>query len=52
MVSIFNKTISGLKSEGIKYCGFLYAGIIIDKKQNIKVLEFNCRFGRNHRWIQ
>ena len=45
MSQVIEPTISGLKSEGIKYCGFLYAGIIIDKKQNIKVLEFNCRFG-------
>ena len=45
MSQVIEPTISGLKSEGIKYCGFLYAGIIIDKEQNIKVLEFNCRFG-------
>ena len=38
-------TIKGLAKEGITYCGFLYAGLMIDNKQNIKVLEFNCRFG-------
>tara|TARA_B100000686_G_scaffold71136_1_gene76898 strand:+ start:293 stop:1576 length:1284 start_codon:yes stop_codon:yes gene_type:complete len=38
-------TVEGLNSEGSTYCGFLYAGIMVDEKQNIKVLEFNCRFG-------
>jgi len=38
-------TIEGLKSEGCNYCGFLYAGIMVDAKEQIKVLEFNCRFG-------
>ena len=35
----------GLNSEGSSYCGFLYAGVMVDQNQNIKVLEFNCRFG-------
>lgn len=38
-------TVEGLKSEGIDYCGFLYAGVMVDSDENIKVLEFNCRFG-------
>ena len=38
-------TIEGLNSEGSSYCGFLYAGVMVDPNQNIKVLEFNCRFG-------
>ena len=38
-------TIEGLKAEGSNYCGFLYAGIMVDSDENIKVLEFNCRFG-------
>ena len=38
-------TVEGLKSEGYDYCGFLYAGVMVDSNQNIKVLEFNCRFG-------
>ena len=38
-------TVEGLKSEGSNYCGFLYAGVMIDADENIKVLEFNCRFG-------
>tara|TARA_Y100001970_G_scaffold266394_1_gene355027 strand:+ start:44446 stop:45726 length:1281 start_codon:yes stop_codon:yes gene_type:complete len=38
-------TINGLKKEGIKYCGFLYAGLMISPSEEIKVLEYNCRFG-------
>ena len=38
-------TVEGLNSEGSTYCGFLYAGVMVDEKQNIKVIEFNCRFG-------
>ena len=45
MNEVINPTIEGLLNEGINYCGFLYAGLMIDKEQNIKVLEFNCRFG-------
>ena len=42
---VIHPTIEGLKSEGCNYCGFLYAGIMVDTNKNIKVLEFNCRFG-------
>ena len=34
----------GLISEGSPYLGFLYAGLMI-KDGELKVLEFNCRFG-------
>ncbi len=37
-------TMSGLINEGSPYLGFLYAGLMI-KDNEIKVLEFNCRFG-------
>ena len=37
-------TMSGLINEGFPYLGFLYAGLMI-KDDDIKVLEFNCRFG-------
>ncbi len=37
-------TMNGLISEGSPYLGFLYAGLMI-KDNEIKVLEFNCRFG-------
>ena len=45
MGQVIIPTIEGLAKEGISYCGFLYAGLMIDTEQNIKVLEFNCRFG-------
>jgi len=45
MHEVIEPTIQGLSKEGINYCGFLYAGLMIDSQQNIKVLEFNCRFG-------
>ena len=45
MNQVINPTITGLAKEGIAYCGFLYAGLMIDQEQNVKVLEFNCRFG-------
>lgn len=45
MDQVINPTIAGLVKEGIAYCGFLYAGLMIDQEQNVKVLEFNCRFG-------
>jgi len=34
-----------MKAEGTPYTGFLYAGLMIDPKGQIKVLEFNCRMG-------
>jgi len=35
---------AGLISEGSPYLGFLYAGLMIQNGE-LKVLEFNCRFG-------
>ena len=35
----------GMEKEGIIYTGFLYAGLMIDAKGDLKVLEFNCRMG-------
>lgn len=37
-------TIKGLNSEGIKYKGVLYVGLMIHEGE-VKVLEYNCRFG-------
>ena len=45
MNEIIHPTLSGLKKENLEYIGFLYAGMMIDKNKNLKVLEFNCRFG-------
>jgi len=41
---IIRKTVLGLKKEGMKYIGVLYAGLMITR-DGPKVLEFNCRFG-------
>jgi phosphoribosylamine--glycine ligase/phosphoribosylglycinamide formyltransferase/phosphoribosylformylglycinamidine cyclo-ligase len=41
---IIKKTILGLKQEGVRYVGVIYAGLMITK-DGPKVLEFNCRFG-------
>ena len=45
MDEVIYPTINGLKKLGYPYCGFLYAGMMISKNNEIKVLEFNCRFG-------
>ena len=37
-------TLAELKRRDIDYKGFLYAGLMINE-QEIKVLEYNCRFG-------
>ncbi|KAG8136555.1 hypothetical protein E2320_005124 [Naja naja] len=42
--SILQKTIDGMRKEGIPYIGVLYAGLMLTK-DGPKVLEFNCRFG-------
>jgi phosphoribosylamine--glycine ligase len=41
---VMNPTMQGLIAEGSPYLGFLYAGVMI-KDGELKVLEFNCRFG-------
>ncbi len=42
---IIQPTVKGLMSEGIRYTGFLYAGLMIDDRGNPQVLEYNCRLG-------
>jgi phosphoribosylamine---glycine ligase len=42
---IIRPTIHGMAKDGIRYTGFLYAGLMIDKNGNPKTLEFNCRMG-------
>ena len=44
MNDIILPTLAELKRRDIDYRGFLYAGLMIDE-QEIKVLEYNCRFG-------
>jgi phosphoribosylamine--glycine ligase len=49
MQEVIEPTITGMKLDGIRYTGFLYAGLMIgegdDATRPIKVLEFNCRMG-------
>ena len=42
---VIEPTTEGMKKDGIEFTGFLYAGLMIDKNNNIKTLEFNCRMG-------
>lgn len=44
MEEIMKPVIKGMSDEGRPYKGVLYAGLMIDG-DDIKVLEFNCRFG-------
>jgi phosphoribosylamine--glycine ligase len=45
MREVILPTIRGMRSEGVPYTGFLYAGLMIGRDGVPKVLEFNCRFG-------
>ncbi len=45
MREVIMPTVQGMAEEGTPYTGFLYAGVMIDGENNIKVLEFNCRMG-------
>ncbi|CAO1316071.1 unnamed protein product [Diamesa serratosioi] len=41
---VLQRAVDGLRSEGIKYNGILYAGMMLTP-DGPKTLEFNCRFG-------
>ena len=49
MENIILPTVRGMAEDGIRYTGFLYAGLMIsqgaDGKPVVRTLEFNCRFG-------
>ena len=45
MSQVIKPTIHGLAADGLKYRGFLYAGIMVTADGTPKVLEYNCRFG-------
>ncbi|SFV79224.1 Phosphoribosylamine--glycine ligase [hydrothermal vent metagenome] len=45
MDKVIRPTVDSMAAEGNAYTGFLYAGLMIDKNGNSKVLEYNCRFG-------
>jgi phosphoribosylamine--glycine ligase len=42
---VIRPTLAGLQADGIKYRGFLYAGLMIMADGTPKVIEFNCRMG-------
>ena len=45
MEEIIYPTIHGMATDGIPFTGFLYAGLMITKKGDVKTLEYNCRMG-------
>jgi phosphoribosylamine--glycine ligase len=45
MREVINPTLAGMRAEGLPYTGFLYAGLMIGRDGQLKVLEFNCRLG-------
>jgi phosphoribosylamine--glycine ligase len=45
MREVIEPTLKGMAADGLPYTGFLYAGLMITRDGNIKVLEYNCRFG-------
>jgi phosphoribosylamine--glycine ligase len=45
MREVIEPALNGMRSDGIDYRGFLYAGLMIDSQGNPRVLEFNCRLG-------
>jgi phosphoribosylamine--glycine ligase len=45
MREIMLPTVRGLAADGIRYRGFLYAGLMIDSDDQPRVIEFNCRLG-------
>jgi phosphoribosylamine--glycine ligase len=45
MREVIMPTINGMAKDGIRYTGFLYAGLMIKPDGTLKVLEFNCRLG-------
>lgn len=42
---VLEPTLTALQQRGIDYRGVIYAGLMITPAGELKVLEFNCRFG-------
>jgi phosphoribosylamine--glycine ligase len=42
---VIDPAIAGMAAEGHAYTGFLYAGLMIGRDGQLRVLEFNCRLG-------
>ena len=45
MREVIMPTLRGMAAEGAPFTGFLYAGLMIDKEGNPRVVEFNARMG-------
>jgi phosphoribosylamine--glycine ligase len=45
MREVITPTVEGMAADGIRYTGFLYAGVMVGADGAPKVLEFNCRMG-------
>ncbi|HEY0338074.1 MAG TPA: phosphoribosylamine--glycine ligase [Burkholderiales bacterium] len=45
MREVIDPAIAGMRADGMPYTGFLYAGLMIGRDGQVKVLEFNCRMG-------
>ena len=45
MEAVITPTIRGMASDGTPFSGFLYAGLMISPSGEVRVLEFNVRFG-------
>jgi len=45
MDEVIRPTIEGMAADGVPFTGFLYAGLMISPQGDLKVLEYNVRFG-------
>ena len=45
MREVIDPAIAGMRADGVPYTGFLYAGLMVGRDGQLKVLEFNCRLG-------
>jgi phosphoribosylamine--glycine ligase len=45
MQEVMGRAVRQMALEQTPYTGFLYAGLMIDPKGDVRVLEFNCRLG-------
>ncbi len=45
MQTIIQPTVAGMASEGNPFRGFLYAGLMVSPQGEVRVLEYNVRFG-------
>jgi len=43
--NVLQAAVDGMRAEGRKFVGVLYAGMMLDPKKGPQALEFNCRFG-------